>query len=1359
FSTFNLPSSPSFKFQAAVNPGNVVLSAQGTAPDLAVVSVTAPANATIGQTATFSYTVQNNGSATPIASWVDSVYLSATPTLDPAAVTLSDTTTGPLIDPVLVARVSHTGAVAANGMYSQTLKDVPVPALPPGSYYLVVVADSQTLVPDSDRTNNVGASSNQVAVDVPALTLGLPTSGTIALNQDLYYRVDVPAGQDVLLTAHFAAAGAAEFDARFLAEPDRSNFDYAAPDFTATTQQITLPGTQPGRYYVLLHGREGAGTGQAFDLTATAPPLTVLSVTPDHGGNQGVSTLTLHGLQLRASDSVSLVRAGGPPLQAQDVFAQDSQTIFARFDLTGAAPGLYDVVVTDSSGASATLPQAYTIQPGAPGRLHVTIAVPAFMRPGRQVPVVLTYTNTGDSDLFLPFLTVTVSNGGLLRYLPDSVVGYSPITLLAPPVVPGLEVLPAGAAGQVTLYYTDPGVLTAHDFAVYANTVDDPRFANQAIDWNAAGSALQPAGVDPVAWSAYMAAERQRYGDTYGTLFQFLTAQIREPNANTVQQQAFVEGQWLYLYPQQSERTGDVRGPGDGPADAGGPLPDSPVGNGFTPQQGGNGVEGQGIPNVHVLIIADTDYSLQRVQKRKLSDLPGTQNEADQFLKYFSNTVNVPGGAGASGTSGSGGTDVTVLPQDQMDPAHVEAAIANTLGNAGPNDKVVVINMSHGANAGGANSLTGGQVTQAAAIYNGGFMTADDFNTAFQNAPCPTVFIDDTCNSAALTQGINAQNVTSIASADTFQTAADGDNFGCHLVSALQRNPDLAAAEQIAAQEMFSNRFAHSSNITHELAASQGLPTPEQLQELRDTERGVDPFLAFYKNQGLSDSQAMSDAVFARAAYKQDHLQEPVVNQNGNPDITLSRPDSKKPVTDQVGDKQQQDPPTDTSRGIDVGSLDPNDIIGPAGFGASHFLAPDQALSYQIDFQNLPTATAPAQTVVVTEQLGPALDPGSFQLGDIQIGGRTVSVPPGRSSFQTRVDATATVGVFVDVTAGINLRNGLVTWTFTSIDPATLDVPTGNPLEGFLPPDTNPPLGEGIVTYTVKPKATDTTGTVINAQATVVFDTNAPINTKAIFNTIDAGAPTSSVQPLPATTTNPTFTVSWSGQDDPNGSGIATFDVYASDNGGPFTPFQQRTTATSATFTGQVGHTYGFFSVATDNVGNIQPTPTAAQASIQVVPALSSIPQIVALSSIHTSSNVFAIGSDQGLYRHDASGWHKISGSEKILSISTGVDDLGQSDVFAVTDTGALFKDDEHFGWFQMDGPGNALAVSGAEDNWAIVITPDGSLYSYNGLGNGQGQRFLMYGPSFARALSTVNDVHGQLVVFVLGTDLALYRF
>ena len=194
----------------------------------------------------------------------------------------------------------------------------------------------------------------------------------------------------------------------------------------------------------------------------------------------------------------------------------------------------------------------------------------------------------------------------------------------------------------------------------------------------------------------------------------------------------------------------------------------------------------------------------------------------------------------------------------------------------------------------------------------------------------------------------------------------------------------------------------------------------------------------------------------------------------------------------------------------------------------------------------------------------------------------------------------ATLGVLVDITAGINLTTGLVTWTFTSLDPTTLDVPA-NPLLGFLPPDNAAGVGEGFVSYTIEPKVSaDTNGTQIHAQATVVFDNNAPLNTANIGNTFETTPPTSSVTALPATTTSTSFTVSWSGSDG-KGSGIADYNVFVSDDGGPFQPFLMDTTLTSATFTGQIGHSYGFYSAAISNIGLMQATPSEAQASIAVV--------------------------------------------------------------------------------------------------------------------------------------------------------------
>ena len=286
-------------------------------------------------------------------------------------------------------------------------------------------------------------------------------------------------------------------------------------------------------------------------------------------------------------------------------------------------------------------------------------------------------------------------------------------------------------------------------------------------------------------------------------------------------------------------------------------------------------------------------------------------------------------------------------------------------------------------------------------------------------------------------------------------------------------------------------------------------------------------------------------------------------------------------------------------------STDPNDIVGPGGFGADGFLPAVGSLPYVINFENHPNAGGPAQQIVVTHRLDDDLDLDTFQLDDFGFGDLTVDVPDGRQFYSTRVDlrgltSPARQEMLVDVMASLDRATRTVTWTLDSIDPETLDLPL-SPFVGFLPPDKKPPEGQGFVSFSVRPKDGSPTGTRIDAQAKIVFDFNAPIDTNIWVNTIDLDPPASSVNSLPATTNSASFTVSWTGSDGA-GSGIASYDVFVSDNGGAFVRFLEGTTATSTIFNGQVGHTYAFYSIATDNVGHAEDVPATADATTLTVP-------------------------------------------------------------------------------------------------------------------------------------------------------------
>lgn len=280
-------------------------------------------------------------------------------------------------------------------------------------------------------------------------------------------------------------------------------------------------------------------------------------------------------------------------------------------------------------------------------------------------------------------------------------------------------------------------------------------------------------------------------------------------------------------------------------------------------------------------------------------------------------------------------------------------------------------------------------------------------------------------------------------------------------------------------------------------------------------------------------------------------------------------------------------------------SWDPNDIIGPAAFGPENHIVANSAMPYTIRFENdAEKATAPAAEVTITQKLDDDLDLRTFRLGDIGFGETIVDVPEDTAFFQTRVDLTATHGVFVDITAGIDPATLELRWQFRSIDPETGELPE-DPFVGFLPPNVNGPEGEGFVTYTVRPKSDVATGDRVDAEASIVFDLNEPIVTPAIFHTFDIDAPSSQVAALPAETASETFVVSWTGDDGP-GSGIAGFDVYVSTDDGPYELWLAGHSELSAEFTGEDGRSYRFYVIATDNVGWTEPAKADAEAQTTI---------------------------------------------------------------------------------------------------------------------------------------------------------------
>ena len=187
------------------------------------------------------------------------------------------------------------------------------------------------------------------------------------------------------------------------------------------------------------------------------------------------------------------------------------------------------------------------------------------------------------------------------------------------------------------------------------------------------------------------------------------------------------------------------------------------------------------------------------------------------------------------------------------------------------------------------------------------------------------------------------------------------------------------------------------------------------------------------------------------------------------------------------------------------GAFDPNEIKSAP---EADFVPPEQALDVTVYFENLPTATDPAERVEITMTLPPALD-----LDTIQVTG---------SSHQMQPSLDRDTGTLRFIFDGIN-----------------------------LPPNQNPPEGEGWVRFSIEPRTDLPSGTQIPLQADIVFwafgAPNPPIRTNTITYTIDSGTPNVTLQSIQADGKDVVLTVN--AQDETNGSGVAALTVEYSRDG------------------------------------------------------------------------------------------------------------------------------------------------------------------------------------------------------------------
>ena len=149
--------------------------------------------------------------------------------------------------------------------------------------------------------------------------------------------------------------------------------------------------------------------------------------------------------------------------------------------------------------------------------------------------------------------------------------------------------------------------------------------------------------------------------------------------------------------------------------------------------------------------------------------------------------------------------------------------------------------------------------------------------------------------------------------------------------------------------------------------------------------------------------------------------------------------------------------------------------------------------------------------------------PDSLRFARVHPATRLVLVSWNRSILRPSTNLVVRADVRLDTGTGV------LTWRLSSIDPDT-GVPPTDPLRRLPATQHHSATGRGSVQYTVMARSGVPTGGVIGNRASIVFDTNEAILTPVWTNAIDATAPVSTVDALPAVTNSTNIPVTWAGK-------------------------------------------------------------------------------------------------------------------------------------------------------------------------------------------------------------------------------------
>lgn len=340
-----------------------------------------------------------------------------------------------------------------------------ISGLAEGDYYLIVKTDVTNAFYETNEENNTTCSLDPFTVTLRALPFNTDVADVLYNDGSSDFRLDVGDNLNqtvrIHLTSEDSLAGAMNMIyATYNDMGDNLNYTYSTIGQYTANPELYIPSTNPGYYGVSIFGNTPASNEQNTVVRADILPFELRSVDADHGGNTGEVTVELTGSHFRPDMKVCL-RNESDTICADSLIYVNYYQAFARFDLTGRTPGMYDVSAANYCEGESVLYNGFEIQTGEPGGLAYNLIFPSAPRPSHNVVLMLEFSNLGNTDLHDQVLEISSLTWSPIALTPEGIAQGNQ-TLLVPLTIEGQPqgLLRPGCYGTINIYcFTSGGLV------------------------------------------------------------------------------------------------------------------------------------------------------------------------------------------------------------------------------------------------------------------------------------------------------------------------------------------------------------------------------------------------------------------------------------------------------------------------------------------------------------------------------------------------------------------------------------------------------------------------------------------------------------------------------------------------------------------------------------------------------------------------------------------------------------------------------------------------------------------------------------------------------------------------------------